>query len=259
MNDKLLRVEGLYKSFGQLEVLRGVDVTLERGNKVAVIGPSGCGKSTMLRCINAIETPTRGHVFLDGQLFGEKRQGEHVVRMSEREIAPQRAEVGMVFQNFNLWPHLSARDNVAIAPIKVRGLAKAEAYQLADAMLDKVHMLHKAAEYPERLSGGQQQRVAIARALAQKPKLMLFDEPTSSLDPELVGEVLKVIHELADEGRSMVLVTHEIGFARDVADHVIFMSEGKVLEEGPPAEVMDAPQHERVRAFLRQVTPQGVH
>lgn len=253
MAGSLLRVEDLYKSFGSLEVLKGVSTTLERGQKTAIIGPSGCGKSTMLRCINYMETPTSGHIHLDGELFGERETDGRYVRMTEKQLAQQRAHVGMVFQGFNLWPHLSARDNVAIAPMKVRGMSKAEACELADAMLDKVHMSNKAEEFPERLSGGQQQRVAIARALAQEPKLMLFDEPTSALDPELIGEVLKVIHELAEEGRSMVLVTHEIRFARDVADWVIFMGEGVVLEEGPPAEVLEAPKHERLRAFLHQI------
>jgi polar amino acid transport system ATP-binding protein len=253
MPEPLLRVEDLYKSFGSLEVLRGLNTTLERGHKTAVIGPSGCGKSTMLRCINYMETPTSGHIYLDGEPFGERQAGQKLVRMTEKELAQQRAQVGMVFQGFYLWPHLNARDNAAIAPMKVRGMSKAAAYELAEQMLSKVHMSHKADEFPERLSGGQQQRVAIARALAQEPKLLLFDEPTSALDPELVGEVLKVIHELADEGRSMVLVTHEIRFARDVADWVIFMGDGEIVEEGPPGEVIGNPQHERTRGFLRQI------
>jgi len=253
MSNTLLNVEGLYKSFGDLEVLRGIDMSMGRGQKTAIIGPSGCGKSTMLRCINYMETPTNGHVYLDGELFGEKLSGEQYTRMSEKELASQRAHVGMVFQGFYLWPHLSARDNVAIGPMKVGGMSKKEAYDLADSMLDKVHMSHKVEEYPERLSGGQQQRVAIARALAQQPKLMLFDEPTSALDPELIGEVLNVIQELANEGRSMVLVTHEIRFAREVADKVIFLHDGVIVEEGSPAEVLDNPKHERLRGFLRQI------
>lgn len=250
---QLLQVEGLHKSFGSLEVLKGVDMALDRGQKTAIIGPSGCGKSTLLRCINFMEIPTSGHIHLDGELFGEKKVDDGFTRMSEKELAVQRAQIGMVFQGFYLWPHLSARDNVAIAPIKVRGMSKPEAYELADQMLEKVHMSHKAEEFPERLSGGQQQRVAIARALAQEPKLMLFDEPTSALDPELIGEVLKVIHELADEGRSMVLVTHEIRFARDVADNVIFMGDGVIDEQGPPEQVLENPQHERLRGFLNQI------
>ena len=253
MAEPLLRVEKLYKSFGSLEVLKGVDTTLERGHKTAIIGPSGCGKSTMLRCINYMETPTSGHIYLDGELFGERQTNGTHTRMSEKDLSRQRAHVGMVFQGFYLWPHLSARDNVAIGPMKVQGLTKSEAYDLADSMLEKVHMSEKAEEFPERLSGGQQQRIAIARALAQQPKLLLFDEPTSALDPELVGEVLKVIHELAEEGRSMVLVTQEIRFARDVADHVIFLGDGQVVEEGPPDEVIKSPKHERLRAFLHQI------
>lgn len=253
MAEPLLRVEKLYKSFGSLEVLKGVDTTLDRGHKTAIIGPSGCGKSTMLRCINYMETPTSGHIYLDGELFGERQTNGTYIRMSEKDLSRQRAHVGMVFQGFYLWPHLSARDNVAIGPMKVQGLTKSEAYDLADSMLEKVHMSEKAEEFPERLSGGQQQRIAIARALAQQPKLLLFDEPTSALDPELVGEVLKVIHELAEEGRSMVLVTHEIRFARDVADHVIFLGDGQVVEEGPPDEVIKSPKHERLRAFLHQI------
>ncbi len=249
----LLQVEGLHKSFGDLEVLMGIDMMLERGQKTAIIGPSGCGKSTLLRCINYMEIPGGGHIYLDGELFGEKQVNGRFVRMSEKELAVQRAQIGMVFQGFYLWPHLCVRDNVAISPIKVRGLSKPEAYELAEAMLDKVHMLHKADEFPERLSGGQQQRVAIARSLAQEPKLMLFDEPTSALDPELIGEVLKVIHELADEGRSMVLVTHEIRFAHDVADQVIFMGDGVIVEEGPPDQVLKSPKHDRLRGFLRQI------
>ena len=234
-------------------MLKGVDTTLDRGHKTAIIGPSGCGKSTMLRCINYMETPTSGHIYLDGELFGERQTNGAHTRMSEKDLSRQRAHVGMVFQGFYLWPHLNARDNVAIGPMKVQGLTKPEAYELADSMLEKVHMSEKAEEFPERLSGGQQQRVAIARALAQQPKLLLFDEPTSALDPELVGEVLKVIHELAEEGRSMVLVTHEIRFARDVADHVIFLGDGQVVEEGPPDEVIKSPKHERLRAFLHQI------
>ncbi len=249
----LLRVENLTKRFGDLEVLKGVDMTLDRGHKTAIIGPSGCGKSTMLRCINYVESPTSGHIYLDGELFGEKKVGDNYTPMSEKELASQRAHVGMVFQGFYLWPHLNARDNVAIGPMKVAGMSKAAAHELADVMLDKVHMSHKADEFPERLSGGQQQRVAIARALAQKPKLLLFDEPTSALDPELIGEVLNVIHELADEGRSMVLVTHEIRFARDVADRVIFLHDGIIVEEGSPEQIIDNPTHDRLRGFLNQI------
>jgi len=251
--EPLLRVENLRKRFGPLEVLRGVSLALEQGRKLAVLGPSGSGKSTLLRCINHLEVPDDGHVFLDGELIGEKRTSAGFRKMSERELAPQRAEMGMVFQGFYLWPHLSARENVAVAPRRVRGMSRAAALELAGRMLEKVHMSHKADEYPERLSGGQQQRVAIARALAQEPKLLLFDEPTSALDPELIGEVLRVIQELADEGRSMVLVTHEVRFARGVADEVVFMNDGVIVEQGPPSEVLERPRHERTRAFLGQL------
>jgi polar amino acid transport system ATP-binding protein len=253
MADDLLTVRGLRKSFGQLEVLKGIDLSLPRGGKLAIIGASGSGKSTCLRCINYLEVPSTGSIRLDGELIGQKPVDGRVVPMSEKELARQRAQMGMVFQLFYLWPHLTALDNVAIVPMRVRGKSREEARELALAMLEKVHMAHKKDDYPERLSGGQQQRVAIARALAQEPKLLLFDEPTSALDPELIGEVLKVIHELADEGRSMALVTHEIGFARDVADHVVFIDDGTVVEEGPPAQVLLDPQAPRTRAFLNQL------
>ncbi len=226
VSDPLLQVENLHKSFGKLDVLKGIDMEMHRGHKTAIIGPSGCGKSTMLRCINYMEIPTSGHIRLDGELFGERQVNGGYQKMSEKELARQRAHIGMVFQGFYLWPHLNARDNVAIGPLKVRGMSQAEANELAEATLEKVHMLHK---------------------------LMLFDEPTSALDPELIGEVLNVIHELADEGRSMVLVTHEIRFAREVADHVIFLHDGVIVEQGPPSEVLDNPRHERLRAFLRQI------
>jgi polar amino acid transport system ATP-binding protein len=253
MAEPLLRAEDLHKSFGSLQVLRGIDLKLRQGEKLAIIGPSGSGKTTLLRCLNYLETPTLGHVYIDGELIGEKLVNGRYVHMSERELARQRMEIGMVFQNFYLWPHLTALENVALSPRRVRGLPKPEAQELAAQMLTKVHMGHKMHEYPERLSGGQQQRVGIARALAQQPKLLLFDEPTSALDPELVGEVLKVIQELADEGRSMVLVTHEIRFAREVADSVIFMDAGVVVEEGPPVDVLAEPRHERTRRFLHQL------
>ncbi len=253
MSNLVLQVEDLHKNFGSLEVLKGIDLSLPRGHKIAVIGPSGSGKSTFLRCINYLEVPSRGHVFLDGELFGEKELDGKYLRMNEKELARQRMQVGMIFQSFYLWPHLTARENVAVGPEKVRGMAKQEALELAERLLAKVHLSEKSDEYPERLSGGQQQRVAIARALAQEPKVILFDEPTSALDPELIGEVLKVIHELADEGRSMILVTHEIGFARDVAEEVMFFDQGVVVEQGPPADVLSNPKHERTKAFLSQL------
>jgi polar amino acid transport system ATP-binding protein len=250
----LLIVTDLHKSFDRLDVLKGVNFELERGERLAIIGPSGSGKSTCLRAINYLEPPSQGRITLDGEIIGEKATPSgRWRRMNDAELAPQRARIGMVFQLFYLWPHLTTRENVAIQPEKVAGMPRQQALELADAMLAKVHMSHKADEYPERLSGGQQQRVAIARALAQQPKLLLFDEPTSALDPELVGEVLNVIHELAEDGCSMVLVTHEINFARDVADRVLFMDNGLIVEEGPPKDVLDNPREERLRQFLRQV------
>jgi polar amino acid transport system ATP-binding protein len=254
VSDVLLTVNGLKKSYGAVDVLRGISFDLKRGETLALIGPSGSGKSTCLRCLNFLERPNAGEIDLEGERIGRIRTKAGGDRyMTDRELAPQRREIGMVFQLFYLWPHLTVRDNVALASIQAGGMRRSDAYDLAEQMLDKVHLRHKADEYPERLSGGQQQRVAIARALAQKPKLILFDEPTSALDPELVGEVLGVIRELAEEGRSMILVTHEIRFARDVADRVIFMDGGHVVEQGPAAEVINQPRMDRTRAFLGQV------
>ena len=250
----LLRVQSLRKSFGSLDVLKGISFDLQRGETLALLGPSGSGKSTCLRCLNFLEKPTEGSVFLEDERIGQVPDRRGGLRlMTDTELAPQRAEMAMVFQLFYLWPHLSVRDNVVLGPIKCAGLSRAEAYKLADEMLEKVHLRHKADEYPERLSGGQQQRVAIARALAQRPKVMLFDEPTSALDPELVGEVLGVIKELAEEGRSMILVTHEISFAREVADRVLFMDEGRVLERATPQAFFNRPQHPRAQQFLSDI------
>jgi polar amino acid transport system ATP-binding protein len=251
--DPLLRIVDLHKSFGSLEVLKGVSTEVARGEKLAIIGPSGSGKTTLLRCVNYLEKPTSGHIYVDGTLIGEKQAGGKFVHLSDRELARERAEIGFVFQRFNLFPHLTALDNVTVAPRRVLGVAKAEAEEQALAMLAKVGLAHKADEYPERLSGGQQQRVAIARVLAMQPKLMLFDEATSALDPELIGEVLKVIRDLADEGRTMLIVTHEIQFAAEVSDRVIFMDGGNIVEEGPPEKILKAPAHERTRTFLRQI------
>ncbi|MBB3212755.1 polar amino acid transport system ATP-binding protein [Herbaspirillum sp. Sphag1AN] len=254
MNMPLLRVDNLHKQYGNVEILKGISFDLMRRETVAIIGPSGSGKSTCLRCINYLELPSIGHIYLEQEIIGEKKLRDGSLRrMNDTELAPQRQEIAMVFQLFYLWPHLTVRDNVAIGPMKVRGLSREQAYELADAMLDKVQMRHKADAYPDRLSGGQQQRVAIARALAQQPKVILFDEPTSALDPELVGEVLNVIKTLAQEDRSMILVTHEIRFAREVADRVIFMDGGKIIEQGTPQQVIDHPQHERTRCFLGQL------
>jgi polar amino acid transport system ATP-binding protein len=245
----LLSVTGLRKSYGQVEVLKGIDFEVAAGEKIALIGPSGSGKSTCLRCLNFLEKPSAGEIHLDGERIGV-RLGQP---MSDRQLAPQRAEMGMVFQLFNLWPHLSVMENVAIAARKVRGLTAAEARELALEMLAKVHMAHRADASPLELSGGQQQRVAIARALAQKPKLMLFDEPTSALDPELVHEVLKVMEELAAEGRTMLIVTHEIAFARDVADRVMFLDGGTIVEQGPARALIQTPREPRTQAFLKQI------
>ncbi|GGD60013.1 ectoine/hydroxyectoine ABC transporter ATP-binding protein EhuA [Rhizobium anhuiense] len=245
----LLSVAGLRKSYGPIEVLKGIDFDVAPGEKIALIGPSGSGKSTCLRCMNFLEKPSAGEIRLAGERIGV-RNG-HV--MSDRQLAPQRAEMGMVFQLFNLWPHLSVTENVAIAARKVRGLPTAEARELALEMLAKVHMTHRADASPLELSGGQQQRVAIARALAQKPKLMLFDEPTSALDPELVQEVLKVMEELAAEGRTMLIVTHEIAFARDIADRVLFLDGGTIVEAGPARQVITAPREARTQAFLNKI------
>lgn len=253
----LLRVHDLHKSYGALEVLKGINLELKAGETLSLIGPSGSGKSTCLRCINYLEKPTRGDIWLGDELIGQIKDGKRIRLMSDREMAPQRREIAMVFQLFYLWPHLSVRDNVALGPIKAQGMPRKQAYELADAMLEKVHLRHKAEVYPEQLSGGQQQRVAIARALAQQPKVILFDEPTSALDPELVGEVLAVIRELAQEGRTMIMVTHEVRFARDVADRVIFMDGGHIVEQGPSAQVIDNPSHERTRSFLGRMAMEG--
>ena len=253
----LLHVHDLRKSFGVLEVLRGVSFDVSAGERVAIIGPSGSGKSTCLRAINHLEPPTQGTIELEGVPIGRTGPAGRTRAMSDAELAPHRAQIGMVFQLFHLWPHLCVRDNVALQPIKVAKMPRREALALADAMLAKVHLSEKADEYPERLSGGQQQRVAIARALAQRPKLLLFDEPTSALDPELVGEVLGVIRELAAEKRAMLLVTHEIRFAREVADRVIFMDGGVIVEQGHPAEILAKPQSDRLRQFLAQMHSQA--
>lgn len=246
----VLRALDIRKSFGRVEVLSGISLELREGDRIALIGASGSGKSTFLRCLNYIERPSSGHVYLDGMLFGEKRAGDAFLPMSERELAVQRRAVGMVFQGFNLWPHLTAIENVALAPHRVQGRGRQAAREIAAAALAKVRMQHKENEYPDRLSGGQQQRVAIARALAQNPRVILFDEPTSALDPELVGEVLRVIHELAEEGRSLVLVTHEIRFAAEVSSRIAFMEKGMLGESGPPAHLLEHPQSPGLRQFL---------
>jgi polar amino acid transport system ATP-binding protein len=245
--------EDVHKRFGSLEVLRGIDMTVMPKETVVLIGPSGSGKTTFLRCINHLEKIHRGRIIVGGQMIGYRQAGAKLVEDSERNIAAQRARIGFVFQRFNLFPHMTALENIIEAPVHVKRMSKAHAIEKARELLAKVGLSEKADAYPSQLSGGQQQRVAIARALAMDPMLMLFDEPTSALDPELVGEVLKVMEQLAHEGMSMVVVTHEMAFARDVADKVIFMDGGKVVEEGPPTQIFDDPQHERTQSFLRRI------
>jgi ABC-type polar amino acid transport system ATPase subunit len=249
----LLRIEDLHKRFGELEVLAGVSLDVKRGEKVSIIGPSGSGKTTLLRCINYLEKPSSGHIYIEGQLIGEKKTNGGYVHLSDRELAKERQEIGFVFQRFNLFPHLTALGNVTIAPQKVLGLSREDAEACGREMLQKVGLSHKINEYPERLSGGQQQRVAIARVLAMQPKLMLFDEATSALDPELIGEVLRVMRQLAEEGRTMVIVTHEIQFAGEVSDRVIFMDHGKIVEQGSPKDVLFKPREPRTREFLKHI------
>ena len=249
----LLRIEDLHKSFGELEVLAGITMDVRRGEKVSIIGPSGSGKTTLLRCINYLDKPTAGHIYIEGNLIGEKRANGGYVHLSDGELAKKRREIGFVFQRFNLFPHLTALGNVTIAPQKVLGLPREEAEQRGRQMLEKVGLGHKVNEYPERLSGGQQQRVAIARVLAMQPKLMLFDEATSALDPELIGEVLRVMRRLAEEGSTMVIVTHEIQFAGEVSDRVIFMDQGQIVEQGEARAVLLKPQEPRTREFLKHI------
>jgi polar amino acid transport system ATP-binding protein len=255
----LVRIVGLHKRFGALEVLRGVDLVVRPGEKLSVIGPSGSGKTTLLRCINWLERPSAGEILINDQPIGETRSGDRRVEMRDAELARMRARIGMVFQRFNLFPHLTALDNVAVGPIKVLRQTRQDARRDALALLEKVGLAHKRDVYPDMLSGGQQQRVAIARALAMRPALMLFDEATSALDPELVGEVLIVIRQLAAEGMTMIIVTHEMQFAEDISDRVIFMDHGQIVEEGPPHQIFRAPSHARTRAFLRAVIDRQVY
>ena len=248
----MLDVRDVRKSFGPAEVLRGVDLTVRRGEVTCVIGPSGSGKSTLLRCINHLEKVDSGRIEIDGELVGYRESGGKLRELPDRAVARQRAGIGMVFQNFNLFGHLTVLQNLVEAPVGVLGLTKAEAAARARAQLRRVGLGDREDAYPRQLSGGQQQRVAIARALAMEPKLLLFDEPTSALDPELVGEVLAVMHDLAQAGQTMVVVTHEIAFAREAADSTVFLDGGEVVESGPPGEVLDAPVHARTREFLRR-------
>jgi len=241
--DEVIRVKGLTKQFGTLEVLRGIDCSIQASEVVCVIGPSGSGKSTFLRCLNGLEDASGGQVLVGGVSVHDPKT----------DVDALRSEIGMVFQRFNLFPHKTVLENITLAPTKVRGLSAAQAHSRAHELLVKVGLLDKIDAYPNQLSGGQQQRVAIARALAMQPRIMLFDEPTSALDPEMVGEVLAVMQALAEEGMTMVVVTHEMGFARQVADRVLFIDEGLVVEEGTPAGLFDRPQEERTRRFLSKV------
>jgi polar amino acid transport system ATP-binding protein len=252
-SDVVVEALDVHKYFGRLHVLKGLSMTVKRQEVVVVIGASGSGKTTFIRCINHLEKIQSGRIFVNGHLIGYREQNGRLVEDRERTIAAQRAEIGMVFQRFNLFPHLTALENITEAPIRVRGMNEAQAREMGLALLERVGLSVKADAYPGRLSGGQQQRVAIARALAMKPALMLFDEPTSALDPEMIGEVLDVMKELAHEGMTMVAVSHEMGFAREVADRVVFIDDGQVVEEGKPEAIFASPQHERTQAFLSKI------
>jgi polar amino acid transport system ATP-binding protein len=250
----MVLAENIWKSFGKLDVLKGISLEVARGEVVCLIGPSGSGKTTFLRCINHLDKISSGRLLVDGELIGYRDNGDgRLLELREKDAARQRAEMGMVFQQFNLFPHRTVLENIVEAPIRVKKENKAEVYELARANLARVGLADKESSYPDQLSGGQQQRVAIARALTMRPKLMLFDEPTSALDPELVGEVLDAMRDLASEGMTMVIVTHEISFAREVADRVMFMDGGVVVEHGTPHELVTNPQHARTKAFLSKV------
>ncbi|GAA3751157.1 polar amino acid transport system ATP-binding protein [Spinactinospora alkalitolerans] len=252
-DDRMVVAENIHKSFGRLEVLRGIDLEVRRGEVMCVVGPSGSGKSTFLRCVNHLEKINAGRLWVNGHLMGYRQKGAKLYELRESEVAAQRRDIGMVFQRFNLFPHMSVLANVMEAPVQVKREPKPEARQQALELLERVGLAEKAGGYPDQLSGGQQQRVAIARALAMRPSLMLFDEPTSALDPELVGEVLDVMKDLARDGMTMLVVTHEMGFAREVGNSLVFMDEGVVVESGEPREVLSNPQHERTQAFLSKV------
>ncbi|WP_030624611.1 amino acid ABC transporter ATP-binding protein [Streptomyces sclerotialus] len=249
----MVEITSVTKSFGSVEVLRGIDLTVRTGEVTVVLGPSGSGKSTLLRTVNHLEKVDSGQVSVDGRLVGYRRSGDKLYELREREILKQRTHIGFVFQNFHLFPHLTVLENITEAPVSALKRPRKDAEATARRLLARVGLADKAGAYPGQLSGGQQQRVAIARALALEPKLLLFDEPTSALDPELVGEVLDVIKDLAHQGTTMIVVTHEIGFAREVADTVVFMDDGRIVEQGPPSQVLDAPRHERTKAFLSKV------
>jgi polar amino acid transport system ATP-binding protein len=249
----MVLAQGVHKRFGRLEVLKGIDLEVQPGEVMVIVGPSGSGKSTLLRCINHLEKINSGRLYVDGELVGYRQVGDRIYELREREVARKRAEIGMVFQRFNLFPHMTAISNVIEAPIRVKGTSRAQALERGRELLAQVGLVDKADVYPAQLSGGQQQRVAIARALAMDPKLMLFDEPTSALDPELVGEVLEAMKKLAVSGMTMVVVTHEMGFAREVGDQLVFMDHGVVLEAGTPAEVLTSPRHERTKSFVARI------
>jgi polar amino acid transport system ATP-binding protein len=253
MPEPMVRSEGVHKSFGHLEVLKGIDLEVQPGEVMCIVGPSGSGKSTFLRCINHLEKVSAGKLYVDGELVGYRQHGDKVYELRDREVCRKRAEIGMVFQQFNLFPHMTALENICEAPIRVKREGKGAVRERAEKLLDRVGLAQKMRTYPNQLSGGQQQRVAIARALAMQPKLMLFDEPTSALDPELVGEVLDVMRQLAVDGMTMVVVTHEMGFAREVGDALVFMDGGVVVEAGHPRQVLTDPQHPRTQAFLANV------
>jgi polar amino acid transport system ATP-binding protein len=249
----MVKAESVCKDFGALKVLKGITLDVAKGQVLVLVGPSGSGKSTFLRCINHLETVSAGRLYVDGELVGYHERGGKLHEMKPKDVAKQRRDVGMVFQHFNLFPHRTALENIVEAPLHVKKTKKQEAVARARDLLKQVGLAEKADAYPAQLSGGQQQRVAIARALAMNPKLMLFDEPTSALDPELVGEVLGVMRKLAEEGMTMVVVTHEMGFAREVANELVFMDGGVVVERGVPREVLNNPSHERTKAFLSKV------
>ncbi len=253
MADAMVRAEAVHKRYGLLEVLKGITLEVAPSEVMCLLGPSGSGKSTFLRCVNHLEKINSGRLYVDGELVGYEERGGRLHELHEREVCRRRTEIRMVFQRFNLFPHMTAFENVAAAPMLVKKEPRTEVLRRAQTLLERVGLSTKVDAYPNQLSGGQQQRVAIARALAMQPKLMLFDEPTSALDPELVGEVLDVMRALAEEGMTMIVVTHEIGFAREVGDTLVFMDEGVVVESGAPREVIANPQHERTKAFLSKV------
>jgi polar amino acid transport system ATP-binding protein len=249
----MVKAENIHKSFGHVDVLKGINLEVAPKEVFCLVGPSGSGKSTFLRCINHLEKVDAGQLYVDGELVGYRRRGDKLYELREKEVAAHRRDIGMVFQRFNLFAHMTALQNVMEAPLRVRGEPKAVVREHAEKLLDRVGLSNKGASYPAQLSGGQQQRVAIARALAMQPKLMLFDEPTSALDPELVGEVLDVMRDLAESGMTMIVVTHEMGFAREVGDALVFIDDGIVVEAGHPRDVLSNPQHARTKSFLSKV------